>query len=230
MGSETTRNVAPREAARRMTHAGVGLASLLLRFLPWWGAVVCCVCGIVGNAFVLPRVAPQIFRPNESVFGGVRAYPVAILLLVLLFPLRIAAGGWAILAVGDAMAALVGRAWGRARLPWNREKSVEGFVAFVAFGACAGAVALHFVSQRDNPVFGLFGEVREALGGGASKAGFPPAPAWGAVFVASGAAAAFGAIAESLRSRIDDNFRVALAAGTALYLLDPLRAAAGAGA
>lgn len=218
--------VAPREAARRMTHAGVGLLSLTLRVLPWEGAVLCCVAGIVGNLWVLPRAAPKIFRPDEGTFAGVRAYPMAVLCLVILFPLRIAAGAWAILAVGDSMAALVGRSWGTRKLPWNRDKSWQGLLAFVGFGAVAGAIALDFVSARPDPAFGLFSEVRRffvGLDGQASPLAAPEVfPSLWRTLGASAAASLAGGIAETLRARLDDNFRVALAAGAVLSTLDPL--------
>lgn len=219
-------SVAPREAARRMTHAGVGLLSLALRWLPWPAAVLCCLGGMAMNFLVLPRVAPRIFRPNEHVLAGVRAYPVAVLLLVLLFPLRTAAAAWAILALGDAMAALVGRTWGSVKLPWNRHKSLQGSLAFLAFGAVAGTIAFAFVAGRANPTFGLFAEIAwffEHLGGAPGAEVFPVnPPGWGAIGLASLAAAAAGALAESLPARLDDNFRVSLAAGAVLLVLDPL--------
>jgi dolichol kinase len=221
--------VAPREAARRMTHAGVGLLSLSLRWLPWWGAVLCCVGGIGMNFLVLPRVAPKIFRPDEHALSGVRAYPVAVLLLVFLFPLRIAAAAWAILAVGDSMAALVGRTWGSVKCPWNRDKSIQGMLAFAIFGAAAGAIALGFVIGRPNPTFGLFAELDSFLrhwNGPVPLEVFPKDyPGTAQIALTAGAAGAVGAFVESLPSRIDDNFRVALMSGAVLLLMDPLNGA-----
>jgi dolichol kinase len=220
---------APREAARRMTHAGVGLFALSLRWLPWWSAVVACAAGIAMNSLVLPRTSPQIFRPGERGITGVRAYPVAVLMLVLLFPMRVAAGAWAVLAVGDAVAALVGRAIGTVKLPWNRDKSLQGMLAFLVLGSAAGAAAFAFVAGRPDPNFGLFSEVSgflRGLRGDASAAVAPPALGAGAVAVAALASGAVGAVVETLPSRIDDNIRVALAAGVVWYLLDPLVAAA----
>ncbi len=232
-----------------MTHASVGLLSLSLRWLAWPWVVAGCVGGIVLNAAVLPRVAPWIFRPGESSFAGVRAYPMAVLLLALLFPVRIAAGAWAILALGDAMAALVGRTWGSAKLPWNRDKSWQGLVAFVVFGTAAGAISYGFVEARSDRTFGAFGEVYAALGsrpwletmnamlwargGGALDYAIAHRPEGGGlrldVWIAAASAAACASVAESIRVRIDDNFRTALVAGTVLLLLDPLaRSIAGA--
>lgn len=221
-------SVAPREAARRLTHAGVGLLALSLRWLPWPVALALAAAGVAMNAFLLRRLAPDLFRPGETAFSGIRAYPMAVLLLLLLFPMRIAAGAWAILAFGDAAAALVGRAWGRAKLPWNPEKSWLGLAAFVAFGTAAGAAAYALVEPRPSPAFGVLGEWRLATAG--ARASVEPsiavwpfdAPRAAAILGAAAAAAALAALAESLRARLDDNFRVALVAGVALNALDPL--------
>lgn len=237
--------VAPKEALRRMTHASVGLLSLLLRWLPWPVVPICCFAGIAMNFFVLPRVAPQIFRPEEGKFSGVRAYPMAVLLLVLIFPARIAAGAWGILALGDSMAALVGRTMGRHKLPWNRDKSWQGLAAFVCFGTCAGAIAYNFVEPRSPRSFGFLGEIYLALGETpwlanlnfhqyfwgivgesrpvdytihATSGGLGNMTIWTAAFAAASAAA----IAESIRVKLDDNFRTALVAGTVFLYFDPL--------
>lgn len=42
-----------------------------------------------------------------------------------------------ILAVGDSLATLVGNAWGRHKLPWNENKTVEGSMGFAAGAMCA---------------------------------------------------------------------------------------------
>ncbi|MBL8693566.1 MAG: hypothetical protein JNJ88_05655 [Planctomycetes bacterium] len=237
--------IAPREAARRMTHACVGLLALGLRWLPWPAAIACCFGGILLNFVLLPRVAPQIFRPGETRFIGVRAYPLAVLLLVVLFPLRAAAGAWAVLALGDAMAALVGRTWGSSKLPWNRDKSWQGLAAFLVFGACSGAIAYAFVEARPERTFGFFGEIYAFLDSRPWMSETVPAAASAAVAaadaarnigfvfrpevgIAAVAAAACAAFAESIAVRIDDNFRTAITAGVIFTLLDPLAASYGA--
>lgn len=232
--------VAPRESARRLTHASVGLLALLLRYLPWDLAVICCIGGIVLNMFLMPQLARNIFRPEEGRFTGIRAYPMAVLLIVLLFPLRIAAAAWAILALGDSMAALVGRATGTIKLPWNRDKSLQGLVAFIGFGTCAGAIAYTFVEPRTPRTFGLLGEIYQYFGqqpwlstlnshyyfwGGAldytkdaTSGGIASPQVWMVALCASVAAG----VAESIRVRIDDNFRTAIVGGGVFLYCDPL--------
>lgn len=225
-------SVAPREAIRRLTHASAGLLSLTLLWLPWHIVVICCVAGIAFNFFAMPIIAPHIFRPNESKFSGIRAYPMAVLLLVLLFPMRTAAAAWAILAFGDAMAALFGRAYGKNKLPWNREKSWQGLLAFICFGTCAGALVYNFVEPREPATNGWFGEIYNFLGEQMTvrdifeTVGFDRVASTGLnhleLWLPSLAAASVAGIAESIYVKIDDNFRTALAAGIVFLYLDPL--------
>src|SRR6185437_14937149 len=97
-------------------HIGSGLFALLLRILTWWQAAALAAFALVFNAFALPRVGGRrLYRPVDEARGfplGILLYPLAVLLLVLLFPARldIVAAAWAILAFGDGFATLIGRA------------------------------------------------------------------------------------------------------------------------
>lgn len=101
---------------------------------------------------------------------------------------------YAILGIGDAASALVGVAYGRTKLPWNRSKSVEGLLAGLVTGFFAGVVmsALPFA----------FAGV------------LYPIPFF--AIVLTGATA--GAFAESLPG-VEDNFVVPLAAAAAMWAL-----------
>ena len=83
--------------------------------------------------------------------------------------------------------------------------------------------------QRPNPTFGLFPEIDaflRNLSGPAALEVYPrDEPGLGAIAAAAGIAAVSGAAAESIHSRVDDNFRIALVAGVALFVLDPLNGA-----
>jgi dolichol kinase len=57
-----------------------------------------------------------------------------VLILIIFFPLPIAASQWATLSFGDGFATLVGRFMGKRPLPWNREKTVAGTTAFFIMG------------------------------------------------------------------------------------------------
>ena len=65
-------------------------------------------------------------RHERGFDAGIVLYPVAVLLLVARVPhqLHFAAIGWALLAFGDGVATLAGKALPSARLPWNRDKSL----------------------------------------------------------------------------------------------------------
>lgn len=84
-----------------------------------------------------------IMRPSEVpppgapiVLNGAVWMCLAAALCAVLFEPVVAACALAILMVGDAAAALVGRRFGRTRYPGS-EKSLEGTLAFVAAGALA---------------------------------------------------------------------------------------------
>src|SRR5258708_1731979 len=101
------------EIRRQITHILVGGFAFLLRWLTLWQAAAVAITAIVFNLLVLPRVSRNVFRPGDLdrvAESGIVIYPIAVLGLILLFPLRpdIAAAAWAILAAGDGLATLVG--------------------------------------------------------------------------------------------------------------------------
>ena len=87
------------------------------------------------------RPAPPAVRGQAGFATGIVFYPTSVLLLLLLLPGRpdIVAAAWGIMAAGDGAATLVGRRSRGARIPWNRDKSVAGSVAFVIAGSAAGS-------------------------------------------------------------------------------------------
>ena len=105
------------------------------------------VGAVVLNLFVLPRIGGRdLWRAAEAESGGalgIVLYPVAVLLLVLVFRrrLEVAAAAWGILAFGDGMASLVGMTLGRRKLPWNPRKSWAGTLAYLLFGTAGGGRA-----------------------------------------------------------------------------------------
>ncbi|HEX6974682.1 MAG TPA: hypothetical protein VF147_09785, partial [Vicinamibacterales bacterium] len=133
------------ENRRQILHMTMGAFALLLRYISWWEAAALAAFALAFNLYALPRIAgPQVFRDGEHArrfSSGITLYPLAVLLLICLLPERpdIVGAAWGILAIGDGIATIAGRAIGGARIPWNREKSVAGTVAFIAFGGAAGA-------------------------------------------------------------------------------------------
>ena len=132
------------EALRKSIHITFGLGALTLRWLPWWAAAAACVVAVAGNIFILHRVVGRSVARHERGWDrGIVTYPAAVLVLILMFrnQLSIAAIAWVVLAFGDGLATLAGRALRGPALPWNRSKTWTGFAAFLAAGGF-GALAI----------------------------------------------------------------------------------------
>jgi dolichol kinase len=120
----------------------MGGLALLLRYLSSWQAIILASGAVAFNVYALPRLAGTLYRPGEirrRLTSGIVLYPVAVLFLLVAFADRpdVAAAAWGVLAFGDGMATLVGRRVRSAPIPWNREKSIAGSVAFILFGGSA---------------------------------------------------------------------------------------------
>jgi uncharacterized protein (TIGR00297 family) len=185
------------EGARQWVHVGSAAFALFLRVLTWWQAAIMAAIALAFNLLVLPRIGGRrLFRPVDQARGfplGILLYPLAVLLLILVFPLRldIAAAAWGILAFGDGAATLVGTRVGGRRLPWNADKTIAGSVGFALFGA-AGAIGLAWWTR--------------------------PPDSWWFVVLAPIAAAIAAASVESLPVRLDDNLSVPFTAGVVLWI------------
>jgi uncharacterized protein (TIGR00297 family) len=200
------------ETARQIVHMSMSVFALLLRVLTWRQAAVCALAALLFNAVVLPRAGGRvIIRPADASRGypvGILIYPISVLLLILAFPLRldIAAVAWGIMAIGDGAATLAGRRWGRHRLGWNPDKSIEGLLAFVITG---GAAAVFFAWWT-------------------APAIAPPPPVSFIVFASVLAAVAAGLV-ETVPVALDDNISVPATAGAVLWLCSLATAGAWAG-
>lgn len=187
------------EVLRKLLHMGVGGIAFSLRYLgPLWSAA-CALFAVVFNFALLPRLGGRaLWRAHEADRGhalGILLYPVAVLLLILVFwrRLEVAAAVWGILAFGDGMASLAGMAFGTRKLPWNPRKSWVGSGAYVLFGTVGAAVLLQWTAP------------------GRYAAAF----AWAVAL----AAALFAAALESMPHGLDDNLGVPLVAGLLLWCL-----------
>lgn len=185
------------ESARQWVHIGSGSFALLLRVLTWQQAAAMAGGALVFNLLVLPRIGGRrLYRPVDDARGfplGIVIYPLAVLLLILVFSSRldIAAVAWGILAFGDGAATLVGTRVGGRRLPWNAEKTIAGMIGFVAC-ATAGGILLAWWTR-------------------------PDAPRWFIVLAPLAAATAAGLV-ESIPVRLDDNISVPVTAGSVLWI------------
>lgn len=190
------------ENGRQIVHVLAGAGALLLPYVAWWEAAITLAVAVAVNSYVLPKLAEaQLYRRAESTRGilsGEALYPAALLVLVLLFPGRpdIVAAAWGILAAGDGAATFVGRRFASPRVPWNREKSIAGTIAFVLAGSAAGI----------------------ALAWWCRAAVVPPPFHWFAI-VAPVAAAIAAAAAETISVRLHDNVIVTGSAALVLYWL-----------
>ncbi len=155
------------EAARQWVHIGSGAFAFLLRYLTWWQAAALAALALMMNAFVLRR-----YRPIDRARGfpvGILLYPLAVLTLIVIFPARldIAAAAWAILAFGDGAATLVGRRLPARPLPWNRDKTAAGTIAFAVCAAAAGVLLAWWtrpaVAPMPSPIFAIVAPILAAI-------------------------------------------------------------------
>ncbi len=188
------------ETIRQVVHITMGGFALLLRYLTWPQAAVMATSALVFNLFVLPRVGGRaLYRPVDAARGyppGILLYPLAVLLLVLVFPTRpdIVAAAWGILACGDGFATLAGQRIAGAPLPWNRGKTVAGTIAFAAAGGVAAVLLARWTAPAVQP---------------------PPDPRF--LLWAPLAAASVAALVETIPVRLDDNISVPAAAAVVLW-------------
>lgn len=176
------------EILRKSLHIGFGLFAFSLTILTWWQAAIVALIAVLHNWLVLHRVwGKRVARDARGFDTGIILYPVVVFLLVVIFRNRLEIAGlaWAILAFGDGFATLAGKLIRGPKLPWNRDKSWSGFVAFLLFGI-AGGQAVFSALQRE-PSF---------------------VPGWLIVTLACLVAG----FAESLPLEVDDNLTVPLTA------------------
>jgi uncharacterized protein (TIGR00297 family) len=166
------------------------------------------VFALAFNLIVMPRIGSRLYRPVDHARGiplGIVLYPLAVLLLILVFRTRldIAAGAWAVLAFGDGAATLVGRRFDGRRWPWNPEKTVAGSLGFAACAALGAVVLVWWTAPS-----------------------VTPSPDLLYVLVAPVAASVFAAAIETIPVRLDDNILVPIAAAVVLWLASLMTGAA----
>lgn len=135
------------EIVRQTVHLGSGSLALLLHWLSRWEGAGLAGLAVVFNFFILPRIGWQkkLARPSEAWLSGIKVYPISVLILVLCFPLPVAAGAWVVMAVGDSVSTWLGKRWGRRKLPWNGKKSYLGTFSFVLAAIPAAFVTMLWV-------------------------------------------------------------------------------------
>lgn len=140
------------------------------------------------------RQFERVRRPEEIFSWASIGFLLTLILLAWLCPMPVAIAAAGMLAFGDGMSSLAGKALGRHRIPWNRRKSWEGTSAgFVAGFVGAYALVTWYataVGRTYDPTLLIV------------------------VFIVGAAAAMF---AESL-PRFEDNVTVPLFAGAAMWI------------
>jgi uncharacterized protein (TIGR00297 family) len=173
--------------------------ALLLPFLTWVEAAGAALAALAFNLVILPRLeldlGKQAAVEGESrpvQWTGIVAYPVAVLVLILLFGRRMEVVGavWAIMALGDGFASVAGESLRGPALPWNPGKTWSGFAAFIAAGT---------------------------LGSFALARWIDPSLAEMKVLLVCAATAVLGAVVETVPIGLDDNISVPLACGGFMY-------------
>ncbi len=145
----------PNELLRKSLHTAIGVGAITLRWLPWWAAAAVAAAAVAGNWLFLHRlVGKQVSRHERGWDAGMVIYPFAVMLLIVVFRerLSIAAIAWVILAFGDGFATIAGKAIRGPKIPWNRDKSWSGFVAFLFAGAFGG-VAIGLWMKHPGPAW-----------------------------------------------------------------------------
>jgi len=187
------------EDSRQIVHVTMGSLALLLRYLTSSQAMVLAGGAVAFNLWALPRLGGTLYRPGEvrqRLRSGIVLYPLAVLLLIVLLPDRrdIIAAAWGVLAFGDGMATLVGRRSSGARIPWNREKSIAGSMAFIVCGGAAGSFLCWWCRLTVIPP---------------AYPWFPLCMPWAAAIVA--------AAVETIPIKLDDNISVPAVASATLW-------------
>ena len=156
---------ATNEILRKSLHIALGFVAFGLKWLPWWAAAGACAVATVGNWVGLHRiVGTSIARHERGYDAGIVLYPFVVGLLVVVFrnQLHYAAIAWALLAFGDGVASLAGKAMRLAPLPWNPDKSWGGLLAFFVVGAGMALAVAYWMDYR-HPIVVLIAALAAAI-------------------------------------------------------------------
>jgi uncharacterized protein (TIGR00297 family) len=146
-------------------------------------------CRITGVAYIPTKGVGTYAPPTAS---GIILYPISVLVLIVLYRnhLHIAAAAWAIMALGDGLATVIGERVDGSALPWNQQKTWSGFVSFAVAGTVGAALLTRWVAPEIPPHKRL---------------------------IVCAAAALLGGLFESLPIALDDNITAPLATGAFMF-------------
>tara|TARA_B100001971_G_C17997568_1_gene435557 strand:- start:167 stop:742 length:576 start_codon:yes stop_codon:yes gene_type:complete len=185
------------EYKRQALHIGMVLFALLLVYLNKWQALLLALVALLFNFVIVPKmgIKHHVYREEEhrgAYAKGFIAYPLSIIILVLVYPLNIASVAWGIMGFGDGFSNIFGRLFGKRKLFWNKSKSYVGFFAFIIF---AFPVALFLMLWN-----GVLLPIESIL-------------------IVCLIASVVGAVVESLPTKINDNLSVPIVTATLIYFL-----------
>jgi len=173
--------------------------AFLFPFLNFAQALGCALLALLLTTFLLPQLGVDLGKGGREASRvtsrtGIWAYPLSVLALVILYghDPYIVAAVWGVMALGDGLASVAGETLRGPALPWNREKTWAGFLAF----ALAGTLAAYALSRWVAPELDADIALR-----------------------VSAATALVGAVVESLPIGLDDNISVPLVCGAFMYCL-----------
>ena len=183
------------EDRRQALHFAMTGFALALRWLEPWQAYSMAGAAIVVNWALLPALGwdRAIRREGGPFADGVKLYPVAVLAVLVLFPMHVAAAGWGVMGVGDAASNVIGRRLGKPGFLGRADRSFAGTLAFVVTAAPAALGLATWVGRSD------------------------AASMWLPALAAAAAGAAVELV--PLPRRLDDNVPIALAAAAAFALV-----------
>jgi uncharacterized protein (TIGR00297 family) len=191
---------APVFSTRKIVHISMLIFAFLLPYLSWRQAAGCALLALLFNVVILPRIGADLRKsplsaPDSSgIWTGIFIYPISVLALVLLYrhDLYVVGATWAIMALGDGIAGVVGSTLRGPALPWNRDKTWSGFWGFIVAGTAGAYVLTRWVAPAVSPDVALR---------------------------ICAATALVGAMVESLPIRLDDNATVPLVSGAFMFCL-----------
>jgi len=183
------------ENLRQIEHLLPIAFAFLLPYISWGQAVALALCALVYGVFISPRLVRITRRPDEEIrrfSPGKAAYALSVLGLLVIFrgDMYIVGAVWANLSVGDAASNLIGRNFGRNKLPWNGQKTWLGTAGALLLSALAAAILMRWI--------GLPASTHD-----------PTATIWLYAITLS----LVCSLVETLLLPIDDNFTICLAGG-----------------
>ena len=183
------------EQKRQYIHVILFLFAFVLKYTSKLQAALLVIILLSFTLFIVPKlkVKSHFYRPSERNHSqGAIMYFLVLLILVIVAPLYIVAASWAILALGDGMATLFGQHFKAKALPWSKDKTFSGSVAFVVFATLGSFILLKWM---------IVGPTSFEL------------------LTVSFEASVVAAIVESLPLKINDNLSVAMASALVLAIL-----------